>query len=146
MCTGKELAQQAWNLAKTASARFCTYGLSILSTEKSGLNNALCCYPNVNGSVRNLSLNSSTAPIFAIQLFQRKYWVAIWAQFHFLYTFVGLVDRIHETTHIAMFFHNLPMSLTHWVRTLSKIESIDLNMQTMQTMQTMQSMQNMQDM
>ena len=24
----------------------------------------LCCYPNVNGSVRNLSVNTSTAPIF----------------------------------------------------------------------------------
>ena len=24
----------------------------------------LCCYPNVNGSVRNLSLNTSTGPIF----------------------------------------------------------------------------------
>ena len=27
-------------------------------------NNALCCYPNVKLSVRNLSLNTSTAPVF----------------------------------------------------------------------------------
>ena len=32
---------------------------------------ALCCYPNVSGAIRNSSLNSSTAPIFVIHLFQK---------------------------------------------------------------------------
>ena len=33
---------------------------------------ALCCYPNVNGSVRNLSLNTSTAPIFYCSIIPEK--------------------------------------------------------------------------
>ena len=33
---------------------------------------ALCCYPNVNGSVRNLSLNHSSAPIFCYSIISEK--------------------------------------------------------------------------
>ena len=64
---------------------------------------ALWCYPNVNGSVRNLSLNTSTAPIFLkFNYFRENIWVMIWVQFHFLYIFVGRVDRTHKTSHITM--------------------------------------------
>ena len=64
---------------------------------------ALCCYPNVNGSVRNLSLNTFTAPIFLqFNYFRENIWVIIWVQFHFLYIFVGRVDRIHKTSHTRM--------------------------------------------
>ena len=59
--------------------------------------NALCCYPNVNGSVRNLTLNTSTAPIFLqFDYFRENIWVIIQVQFHFLYIFVGRVDRIRK--------------------------------------------------
>ena len=63
--------------------------------------NALCCYPNVNGAIRNLSLNTSTASIFLqFNYFRENIWVKIWVQFHFLYIFVGRVDRIYKTSHI----------------------------------------------
>ena len=56
---------------------------------------ALCCYPNVNGAIRNLSLNTPTATIFLqFNYFRENIWVRIWVQFHFLYIFVGRVDRI----------------------------------------------------
>ena len=39
---------------------------------------ALCCYPNVNGPVRNLSLNHSSAPIFLLfNYFRENIWVTI---------------------------------------------------------------------
>ena len=77
------------------------------------LSSALCCYPNVNGSVRNLSLNTSTAPIFLqFNYFRENIWVIIWVQFHFLYIFVGRVDRIHKTSHITMLsFYFFPSDL-----------------------------------
>ena len=69
---------------------------------------ALCCYPNVNGAIKNLSLNTSTAPIFCNQWFRKKYLclflLLIYVQFHFLCIFVGRVDRIHKTTNLTMFF------------------------------------------
>ena len=67
------------------------------------ITNALCCYPNVNGAIRNLSLNTSTASIFLqFNYFRENIWVKIWVQFHFLYIFVGRVDRIHKTSHTRM--------------------------------------------
>ena len=64
---------------------------------------ALCCYPNRNSAIRNLSLNTSTAPIFLqFNYFRENIWVIIWVQFHFLYIFVGRVDRIHKTSHTRM--------------------------------------------
>ena len=64
---------------------------------------ALCCYPNINGAIRNLSLNTPTATIFLqFNYFRGNIWVRIWVQFHFLYIFVGRVDRIHKTSHITM--------------------------------------------
>ena len=66
---------------------------------------ALWGYPNVNGSVRNFSQNTSTAPIFLLFNYCREnIWVTISAQFHFLYIFVGRVDRIHKTTHLTILF------------------------------------------
>ena len=54
------------------------------------ISNALCCYPNVNGAIRNLSLNTPTATIFLqFNYFRENIWVRIWVQFHFLYIFVG---------------------------------------------------------
>ena len=46
-------------------------------------------------------------PLFSIKLFQRKYWFRIQVQLHYLYIFVGRVDRmhplcIHKTAHIIM--------------------------------------------
>ena len=67
--------------------------------------NALCCYLNVNGAIRNLSLNTSTVPFFLqFNYFRKIIWVRIYVQFHFLYIFVGRVDRIHKTTNLTMFF------------------------------------------
>ena len=49
---------------------------------------ALYCYPNENGSVRNLSLNTSTVPIFSLfNYFRENIWATIEAQFRFLYIF-----------------------------------------------------------
>ena len=68
--------------------------ISSLSLEEKD-SNALCCYPNVNGAIRNLSLNTPTATIFLqFNYFRGNIWVRIWVQFHFLYIFVGRVDRI----------------------------------------------------
>ena len=65
--------------------------------------NALCCYPNINSAIRNLGLNTPTAPIFLqFNYFRENIWVIIWVQFHFLYIFVGRVDRIHKTSHTRM--------------------------------------------
>ena len=74
-------------------------------------NNALCCYPNGNGAIRNLSLNTSTASIFLqFNYFRENIWVRIWVQFHFLYIFVGRVDRIYKTSHITMLsFYFFPL-------------------------------------
>ena len=64
---------------------------------------ALCCYPNINSAIRNLGLNTPTAPIFLqFNYFRENIWVIIWVQFHFLYIFVGRVDRIHKTSHTRM--------------------------------------------
>ena len=75
--------------------------------------NALCCYPNVNGSVRNSSMNTSTAPIFLqFNCFRENIWVIFKVQFHFLYIFVGRVDRIRKTSHITMLsFYLFPSNL-----------------------------------
>ena len=74
---------------------------------------SLCCYPNVNGSVRNLSQNTSTAPIFLLfNYFRENIWVKIQVQFHFLYIFVGRVERIYKTSHITMLsFYFFPSDL-----------------------------------
>ena len=70
---------------------------------------ALCCYLNVNGAIRNLGLLTSTAPIFLqFNDFRKNIWVRIYVQFHFLYIFVGRVDRIHKTTNLTMFFLLFP--------------------------------------
>ena len=64
---------------------------------------ALCCYPNVKGAIRNLSLNTPTPTIFLLfNYFRENIWALIWVQFHFLGIFVGRVDRIHKTPHIIM--------------------------------------------
>ena len=75
--------------------------------------NALCCYPNVNGAIRNLSLNTPTATIFLqFNYFRENIWVRIWVQFHFLYIFVGRVERIYKTSHITMLsFYFFPSDL-----------------------------------
>ena len=66
-------------------------------------NNALCCYPNVNCAIGNLSLNTPTAPIFLLFNYSREnIWVKIPMQFHFLHIFVGRVDKIHKTAHLTM--------------------------------------------
>ena len=68
--------------------------------------NALCCYPNVNGAIRKFSLNTPTASIFLqFNYFRENIWVRIWVQFHFLYIFVGRVERIYKTSHITMLSH-----------------------------------------
>ena len=74
---------------------------------------ALCCYPNVNGAIRNLSLNTPTATIFLqFNYFRENIWVRIWVQFHFLYIFVGRVERIYKTSHITMLsFYFFPSDL-----------------------------------
>ena len=77
------------------------------------ITNALCCYPNINSAIRNLGLNTPTAPIFLqFNYFRENIWVIIWVQFHFLYIFVGRVDRIHKTSHITMlsFYFSLQTS------------------------------------
>ena len=74
---------------------------------------ALCCYPNVNGAIRNLSLNTPTATIFLqFNYFRENIWVRIWVQFHFFYIFVGRVERIYKTSHITMLsFYFFPSDL-----------------------------------
>ena len=68
-----------------------------------GWNIALWCYPYVKLEIKNLSLITSTAPIFLqFNYFRENIWVIIWVQFHFLYIFVGRVDRIHKTSHTRM--------------------------------------------
>ena len=44
---------------------------------------ALCCYLNVNGAIRNLSLDTSTAPIF-LNDFRKNIWVRVSAGSHLL--------------------------------------------------------------
>ena len=75
--------------------------------------NALCCYLNVNGAIRNLSLNTPTATIFLqFNYFRENIWVRIWVQFHFFYIFVGRVERIYKTSHITMLsFYFFPSDL-----------------------------------
>ena len=83
------------------------------STTKKNHRIALCCYPNINSAIRNLGLNTPTAPIFLqFNYFRENIWVIIWVQFHFLYIFVGRVDRIHKTSHITMlsFYFSLQTS------------------------------------
>ena len=44
-------------------------------------------------------------PFFCNSMISEKnIWVRIYVQFHFLYIFVGRVDRIHKTTNLTMFF------------------------------------------
>ena len=71
--------------------------------------NALCCYPNGNGSVRNLSLNNSTAPIF---LLFNYFW-----EFFFCYNLAAVSlsfifevqdDRIHKAACFLHFPFRLP--------------------------------------
>ena len=38
---------------------------------------ALCCYRNVNGAIKNLSLNTSTAPIFCNSMISEKIFVFV---------------------------------------------------------------------
>ena len=67
--------------------------------------NALCWYPNVKVAVRNLSLNTSTATVFLLfNYFRENIWVKTNVEFHFLYMFVGRVDRFHKTTNLSMLF------------------------------------------
>ena len=79
----------------------------------SAFHNPLCCYLNVNGAIRNLSLNTPTATIFLqFNYFRENIWVRIWVQFHFLYIFVGRVERIYKTPHITMLsFYFFPSDL-----------------------------------
>ena len=74
---------------------------------------ALWVYPNVKGSVRNLKLNTSTVFISLQFNYSREnIWVRIWVQFHFLYIFVGRVERIYKTSHITMLsFYFFPSDL-----------------------------------
>ena len=70
---------------------------------------ALWVYPNVNGSVRNFSQNTSTAPIFFLfNYFRENICVTIWPRFYFLYIFVVRVDRKHQAT---CFFYIFPSNL-----------------------------------
>ena len=56
---------------------------------------ALSCYPNVNGAIRNLNLNTPTATIFLLfNYFRENIWVRINVQSHFLHLFVGWVEGI----------------------------------------------------
>ena len=67
--------------------------------------NALCWYPNVKVAIRNLSLNTSTATVFLLfNYFRENIWVKTNVEFHFLYMFVGRVDRFHKTTNLSMLF------------------------------------------
>ena len=80
----------------------CHHGIDLFIQVMS-LYSALCCYPNINSAIRNLGLNTPTAPIFLqFNYFRENIWVIIWVQFHFLYIFVGRVDRIHKTSHTRM--------------------------------------------
>ena len=66
------------------------------------IHNALCCYPNVSGAIRNLT---STAPILLqFNYFRTNIWVRLNVQFHFIHIFVGRVDRTHKTTNLTMLF------------------------------------------
>ena len=86
----------------------CKYGwlndlISNSTRTKHQENNALLVYPNVNGLVRHLSLNTSTAAIFLpFNYFREDIWVKIPMQFHFLHIFVGRVDKIHKTAYLTM--------------------------------------------
>ena len=73
----------------------------------------LCCYPNVSSAIRNLSLNTPTATIFLqFNYFRENIWVRIWVQFHFLYIFVGQVERtIQNFTYNHAFFLLFPSDL-----------------------------------
>ena len=74
-----------------------------IGEKKSWSSIALCCYPNANGAIRNLSLNTPTATIFLLfNYFKDNIWVRINAQFHFLHKFVVRVDMIHKTTNLSM--------------------------------------------
>ena len=91
--THKQVTQGSLNVAKN----------SFLHLPSTYDHNALCCYPNINSAIRNLGLNTPTAPIFLqFNYFRENIWVIIWVQFHFLYIFVGRVDRIHKTSHTRM--------------------------------------------
>ena len=58
-------------------------------------------------------MNTSTAPIFLqFNCFRENIWVIFKVQFHFLYIFVGRVDRIRKTSHITMLsFYLFPSNL-----------------------------------
>ena len=83
---------------------------------------ALCCYPNVNGAIRNLSLNAPTATIFLqFNYFRENIWVRIWVQFHLLYIFVGRLDKKYKTSHIPMLsFYFSPSDLQSFGDELNK--------------------------
>ena len=52
------------------------------------LHYALCSYPNVKVSIRDMSQVFTTAPIFEqSHYFRQNIWVVIWVQFHFQYIF-----------------------------------------------------------
>ena len=54
-------------------------------------------------------VNTSTAPIFLLfNPFRENIWVKIQVQFHFLYIFVGRVDRIDKTVHLTRLFVLFP--------------------------------------
>ena len=63
---------------------------------------ALCCYPNVNGAIRNLSLKATIFLLFKFNYFRENIWVRIQMQFYFLHIFVGRVDKIHKTANLTM--------------------------------------------
>ena len=99
-CDGKNAAfvTMLW-----AEQCVCTLCKCCLNCSCNFANTALCCYPNINSAIRNLGLNTPTAPIFLqFNYFRENIWVIIWVQFHFLYIFVGRVDRIHKTSHTRM--------------------------------------------
>ena len=49
---------------------------------------ALCSYPHVKVSIRDLSQSLTTAPIFQqSHYFRQNIWVHLWIQFHFLFRF-----------------------------------------------------------
>ena len=58
-------------------------------------------------------VNTSIAPIFLLfNPFRENIWVKIQVQFHFLYIFVGRVDRIDKTVHLTRLFVLFPFDLS----------------------------------
>ena len=75
--------------------------------------NALCCYPNVNGAIRNLSLKPPLPPFYCNSIISEKiFGLEFGFSFTFFYIFVGRVERIYKTSHITMLsFYFFPSDL-----------------------------------